>query len=234
MIRYCSFKHFQISGNLRLHCAFQPVDNPGNSAVLLPVDPAAGNRYTFRNHEDVVYSHCSHPETKELATILLVRDKESLYFKAIRYLQDYKYYAASQCKDASGYSDLLPEKSSKASRSKPTSAFKPSPEELAKESGSTPSSAVKPPPNIRKKASVPKRFNKKAHKKLKQVQKRLILLSKNRKSRDAGIYTAAKVKDKPEIDNKFFDEVACPLQELFEPSDEASYHNQEAESSDPE
>ena len=153
---------FGSPGNLRLHCAFQPVANPGDSAKLLPVDPTAGNCFDFGNLSDVLYSRCRHPEEKELASIPLVRDQESLFFREIKYLQDYKFHAASRCKDASGYSDLLPEKSPEASKSNPAPAAKPSPEELAKASGSTPTLAVKPPPDNRKKASMPKRANKKA------------------------------------------------------------------------
>ena len=69
---------------------------------------------------------------------------------------------------------------------------------------------------------MPKRANKKARNQPKRVRKRPTLLSMNRKSSDAAIYTAAKVEDMPRIDNKFFDEVACPSQELFEPSDAES------------
>ena len=69
---------------------------------------------------------------------------------------------------------------------------------------------------------MPKRANKKARVQLKKVRKRPTLLSINREPGDAGIYTAAKVEDRPGFADKFFDEAACPSTGLFDSSDAKS------------
>ena len=106
---------FGSTGNIRLHCAIQPVDNPGDKSVLFPVDPAQTNYLKCGDLNKVVYARCSHPDPVDKTTIPLVADWEVLTFKAQRYLLDYKYHAASRCTDISGYSDLLPPSTSKSS-----------------------------------------------------------------------------------------------------------------------
>ena len=69
---------------------------------------------------------------------------------------------------------------------------------------------------------MPKRSNKKVRVQPKRVWKRPKLLSINREPGDAGIYTAAKVEDRPGFADKFFDEAACTSTVLFDSSDAKS------------
>ena len=132
-----------------------------------------------------------------MATIPLVRDGEVLYFKAIQYLQDYRYYTASRCNDASSYSDLLPEK-------------------LAKASGSiSVISAVKLPPATRNKEKTAKATKKKMVTKHKHIQRKPKPVSKGTRKSNAPplaeivvIHSAAKIEilsdNNNEACNKFF------------------------------
>ena len=69
---------------------------------------------------------------------------------------------------------------------------------------------------------MPKRATMKARVQPQRVRKRAKLLSINRVPGDAGVYTAAKVEDRPGFADKFFDETACPSTGLFDSSDAKS------------
>lgn len=99
---------FGSSGNVQLHCTFQPVDNPGDKSLFLHVDPTQTSNLDIGNLNKVVYAHCVYHEENDNVAIPVVADHKVEFFKQSNYLKDYIHHVGPRCDNASGYSDLLP------------------------------------------------------------------------------------------------------------------------------
>ena len=98
---------FGSPGNVRLHCAFQPISNPGDKTKLLLLDPNATKNLDIGNLNTVVYARCRHPKEED-AVVPICEDQHVPYFKSFFYLKAYLHHVGPRCDDATGYSDLLP------------------------------------------------------------------------------------------------------------------------------